>query len=53
MNVRGLTELQENSRNAAHTSTFTHIEETNGWNQPDRGRRWIAARYGSRTDMDE
>jgi hypothetical protein len=23
-----------------------------GWNQPDHGRRWIAARYGSRLDLD-
>jgi len=43
MTVRKLTELQEKSRNAAHMSAFTHIEDTNGWNQLDRSRRWIAA----------
>jgi len=46
MTFRKLTELQEKSRNAAHTSAFTHIEETNG-------RRWIAAREGLRPEMDE
>ena len=43
MTVRKLTELQEKSQNAAQTSAFTHMDEKNGWNQLDRGRRWIAA----------
>jgi len=52
MAVRGLTELQEKSRNAAHTSAIMHRVETNGWNQLDRGRRWIVARDGSRPERD-
>ena len=47
MTFRGLTELQEQSRNAAHTSAITPRVETNGWNQLDRGRKWIAAGDGS------
>ena len=51
MTFRGLTELQEQSRNAAHTSAITHRVETNGWSQMDRdqmdrGRKWIATGYG-------
>jgi len=30
MTFRGLTELQEQSRNAAHTSAITHRVEMNG-----------------------
>ena len=30
MTIRGPTELQEQSRNAAHTSTITHRVETHG-----------------------
>jgi len=30
MTFRGLTELQEQSRNAAHTSAITHRVKTNG-----------------------
>jgi hypothetical protein len=52
MTFRGLTELQEQSRNAAHTSAITHKVETNGWNQLDHSRRWIAAGDGSRPEMD-
>jgi len=46
MTFRGLTELQEQSRNAAHMSAITHRVETNGWSQRDRGRKWIATGYG-------
>jgi hypothetical protein len=52
MTYRKLTELQEKSRNAAHRSAFTHIEETNGWNQLDRSRRRMTAGDGSRSDID-
>jgi len=57
MTFRGLTELQEQSRNAAHTSAIMHMVETNGWNQLDHSRRWVATRRiaagdGSRQDMD-
>jgi hypothetical protein len=52
MTFSELTELQEQSRNAAHTSTITHTVETNGWNQLDHSRRWIAAGNGSRPEMD-
>jgi len=52
MTFRTLTELQEKSRNAAHRSAFTHIEETNGWNQLDRSRRRITAGDGSRPERD-
>jgi hypothetical protein len=61
---RGLTELQEQSRNAAHTSAITHGVETNGWGQRsivvrdgwhdmDPVRRRIVAGNGSQLDMDE
>jgi len=53
MIFRELTELQEQSRNAAHTSTIMHRVEMNGWNQLDHGRRWIAAREGLRPEMDD
>jgi len=52
MTFRELTELQEQSRNAAHTSAITHRVETNGWNQLDHSRRWIAAGDGSQPEMD-
>jgi len=52
MTFRGLTELQEQSRNAAHTSAIMHRVEMNGWNQLDRSWRWIAAGDGSRPGMD-
>jgi len=39
MSFRGLTELQEQSRNAAHTSAIMHRVEMNCWNQLDRGRK--------------
>jgi len=45
MTFRGLRELQEHSRNAAYTSAIMHMVETNGWNQLDRSRRWIATRW--------
>jgi len=53
MTFRGLTELQEQSRNAAHTSAIIHRVEMNGWNQLDHGRRWIAPREGLRPEMDD
>jgi hypothetical protein len=46
MTFKGLTELQEQSQNAAHTSTIMHWVEMNGSSQRDRGRRWIAAEDG-------
>jgi len=45
MTFRELTELQEKSRNAAHTSAIMHMVETNSWNQLDRSWRWNAAGY--------
>jgi len=51
MTFRELTELQEKLRNAAHTSTMTLRVETNGWNQLDYTRRWIAARDGLQPEM--
>jgi hypothetical protein len=53
MIFRVLTELQEKSRNAAHTSTIMHWVEMNGWNQQDQGRRWIAPRERLRPEMDD
>jgi len=53
MTCRELTELQEKSRNAAHTSAIMHMVETNGWNQLDRSRRWIMAGDGFRPQMDD
>jgi len=50
MTFRGLTELQEQSRNAAHTSAIKHRVETNGWNQLDHSRKWIPAGYGLRPE---
>jgi hypothetical protein len=52
MTFRELTDLQEQSRNAAHTSTITHRVEMNGWNRLDHSRRLIAAGNGSRPEMD-
>jgi len=52
MTFRELTELQEQSRNAAHTSAIMHRVETNGWNQLNHSRKWIAAGNGSRPEMD-
>jgi hypothetical protein len=52
MTFSELTELQEQSRNAAHTITISQRVETNGWNQLDHSRRWIAAGNGSRQEMD-
>ena len=54
---RRLTELQEQSVNAAHTSAMMHRVDTNGWSQMnrdqmDRRQRWIAARDGSRETDD-
>jgi len=57
MTFRGLQELQEQSRNAAHTSAITHrMERLAGtkWSaagdgsrqEMDRGRIWIATGYG-------
>jgi len=51
MTFRGLIEVQEQSRNVAHTSAITHRVETNGRSQMDRdqldrGHRWIAAGDG-------
>jgi hypothetical protein len=51
MTFRGLTELQEQSPNAAHTRAITHRVETNGWNQLHDGRRWMTT-DGSRPEMD-
>jgi len=53
MTCRGLTELPEQSRNAAHTSAITPRVETNGLSQMDYGRSGIAAREGLRPEMDE
>jgi hypothetical protein len=53
MTFRELTELQEMSRNAAHMSAIKDKAETNGWDKVDESRRWIAAGYGSRPNMDE
>jgi hypothetical protein len=52
MTFRELIELEEKSRNAAHTSAITHPVETNVWNQLDHSRREIAAGNGSRPEMD-
>jgi hypothetical protein len=52
MTFRGLTELQGQSQNAAHTSAITHKVDTNGWNQLGHSRTWIAAGEGSRPEMD-
>jgi len=52
MTFRELTELQEQSRNAAHTSAITDRVETNGWNQLDHSLRWITAGNGSQPGMD-
>jgi hypothetical protein len=46
MTFTGLTQLQEQSRNAAHTSAIMHMVETNGWNQLDHSCREITARNG-------
>jgi len=45
MTFRGLTELEEQSRNAAYTSAIMHMVETNGWNQLDHSRSWIGTRW--------
>ena len=53
MTFRGLTELQEQSRNAAaHTSAIMYTVETNGWNELDHSQKWIAAGDGLRPEMD-
>jgi len=57
MTFRGLTELQEKSRNAAHRSAIMHsgnewLEPTGSQPEMDRGRRWIAAGEGSRPERD-
>ena len=52
MIFRGLTELQEQSRNAAHTSAIMHKVDSNGWNQLDHSRRWIVDGDGSRPERD-
>jgi len=52
MTFRGLTELQEQSRNATHMSPITNRVETNGRNQPDHTWIWIAAGDGSPPEMD-
>jgi len=44
MTFIGLTELQEQSRNAAHMGAITHRVETNS-------RRWIAAGEALRPEM--
>jgi hypothetical protein len=38
MTFRGVTELQEQSRNAAHTKAIMHRVEMNGWNHLDHSR---------------
>jgi hypothetical protein len=48
MTFRELTEQQEKSRNAAHTSAIMHRVDRNGYNQLEYSRRWIAARDGLR-----
>jgi len=53
MTSRRLTELQEQSRNAAHTSAIIHKADMNGWNQLDHGRRWIVAREGLWPEIDD
>jgi len=52
MTFRGLTERQEQSRNAAHTSAITHKVDTNGWNQLHHSRGCIAAGDRSRSERD-
>ena len=57
MTFRKLTELQEKSRNAAHRSPIMHsgnelLEPTGSQPEMDRGRKWIAARDGSRPERD-
>ena len=51
MTFRELTELQEQSPNAAHRSAIMHRVETSGWNQLDHSRREIAAGDGLRPEM--
>src|SRR5882757_6194637 len=51
MTVRELTELQEKSRNTDHTSAIMHMVETNGRNELDHSRRWIAAGNGLPPEM--
>src|SRR5882757_5693373 len=58
MTFRELTELQEQSRNAAHPSAIMHsgnewLEPTGSQPEMDRGRRRIAARDGLRPEMDD
>jgi len=53
MTFKELTELQEQSQNAAHMSAITPRVATNGWNQLDHSRRWIAAREALRPEMDD
>jgi len=53
MTFRALTELQEQSQNATHTSAITHRVKTNGWSQMDRSLRWIAAKNELRPEMDD
>ena len=52
MTFRELTQLQEQSWNAAHTSAIMHRVETNGWNQLDHRQKSIAAGNRSRPVMD-
>ena len=46
MTFRRLTELQEQSWSATHTSAIMHWVETNARNQTDRGQRGIVAGDG-------
>jgi len=52
MTFRDLTELQWQSRNAAHTSSIIHTVEKNVWKHPDHSRTWIAAGGGTWSEMD-
>jgi len=45
MSYRGLTELQQQSRNAAYTSAIMHRVEMNGRSQVDRDLIWIVTGY--------
>jgi hypothetical protein len=52
MTFRQVTELQEQSRNAAHRSAITHRVEMNHRSQVHHRHREIEAGYGSRPDME-
>jgi hypothetical protein len=53
MTLRGCTELQEQSRNAAQSSAITHNVEIFRCNEQDHSWRWILPRDGSQLEMDD